>query len=93
MTQHPSLRVSSVGRRHRNVLKRYERIQKLQETGAWHGRESVYGLPKVKSMKIKVKKGKSEKAEEGAQAQPQAAAPAQAQAAKPTQEKQKEKGK
>ena len=80
MSQHTSLKVSSVGARHRNVLKRHERIKKLQEMEKWQDRKSVLGLPKVKSMKIKVRKVKPEKAAEekpeGAQAQaPAAAAP------------------
>ncbi len=58
MSQHPSLRVDSVGVKHRNVLKRFERIKKLQEQSKWQDRSSIFGLPKVKSMKIKVKKSK-----------------------------------
>ena len=61
MSQHASLKVSSVGVKHRNVLKRHERIKKLQENEKWQERTSVLGLPKVKSMKIKVRKAKSEK--------------------------------
>lgn len=64
MSQHPTLRVDSVGAKHRNVLKRYERIQKLQEENKWLDRPSAFNLPKVKSMKIKVKKTKE--AAEGA---------------------------
>ena len=62
MSQHTSLKVSSVGKKHRNVLKRYERIKRMQETEKWAERKSVYGLPKIKSMKIKVRKAKAEKA-------------------------------
>lgn len=58
MSQHPTLRVDSVGAKHRNVLKRYERIQKLQEQNKWLDRPSAFNLPKVKSMKVKVKKTK-----------------------------------
>ena len=58
MSQHPSLRVDSVGAKHRNVLKRYERIKKMQDNSKWNDRESVYNLPKIKSLKIKVKKTK-----------------------------------
>lgn len=66
MSQHPSLREDSVGAKHRNVLKRFERIKKLQEQNKWPDQMSVFGLPKVKSMKIKVKKVKEPKAEEAA---------------------------
>ena len=77
MSQHPSLRSDSVGAKHRNVLKRFERVKKLQETGRWSDRATAYNLPKVKSMKVKMKKVKEAKegAAEGAAA-PGAAAPA-----------------
>lgn len=77
MSQHPSLRSDSVGAKHRNVLKRFERVKKLQETGKWSDRTTAYNLPKVKSMKIKIKKVKEAKegAAEGAAA-PGTAAPA-----------------
>ena len=73
MSQHPSLRVDSVGAKHSNVLKRFERIKKLQAQDKWKDQQSVYGLPKVKSLKIKVKKA--------------AATPAAAEGAAPTPEK------
>lgn len=64
MSQHSSLKSSSVDKKHRNVLKRYERIRLLKEGEKWNDRETVYKLPKVKLIKLKVKKTK-EKAEEG----------------------------
>ena len=80
MSQHTSLKVSSVGAKHRNVLKRHERIKKLQEIEKWQDRKSVLGLPKVKSLKIKVRKAKADKATEeqapGTQAQAPGTAPA-----------------
>jgi len=63
MSQHPSLRVSSVGTKHRNVLKRHEKIKKLQEEDKWQENPSAFRLPKVKSVKIKVKKTKTEAVE------------------------------
>ena len=63
MSQHPSLREDSVGAKHRNVLKRFERVNKLQETNKWGSKNSAFGLPKVKSIKIKVKKTKETPAE------------------------------
>ncbi len=82
MSQHPSLRVDSVGVKHRNVLKRLERIKKMQDEHKWKDRKSIFGLPKVKSIKIKVKKVKEEKeAVEGAA--PAAGAAAAAPAAAP----------
>ena len=86
MSQHSSLKVSSVGAKHRNVLKRYERIKKLHGTEETPNEvRSAFKLPKLKSLKIKVKKTKADKAAvagEAGAATPAAAAPA-AQAAKP----------
>lgn len=59
MSIHPSLRPSK-GRGHRSVFKRFERIKMLADKDKWKEEESVFGLPKVKSVKIKVKKEKSE---------------------------------
>ena len=47
--------------RQRNVLTRPERIKHLQDEGLWDEKKSVYGLPKVKIIKIK-KKAKVKKA-------------------------------
>ncbi len=63
MSQHSSLRIDPTRTKHRNVLKRHERIHRLQEMEKWNDRQSVLGLPKVKSLKIKMKKVKSEKTE------------------------------
>ena len=46
--------------RPRNVFTRVERIKILKEEGKWEPTMSVFGIPKVKSVKIK-RKGKSEK--------------------------------
>lgn len=82
MSQHSSLRIDKVGSRHRNVLKRYERLKKLKADERWQDGKSVFGLPKVKSQKIKAKKTKAapEKAEgaEGAAAAPAAGAKTEA---------------
>ena len=66
MSQHTSLKVSSVGAKHRNVLKRHERIKKMKEMEKWDDRKTALGLPKIKSQKIKVRKTKAEKTEEKA---------------------------
>jgi small basic protein (TIGR04137 family) len=49
--------------RQRNVLTRPERIKYLTDEGLWDEKKSVYGLPKVKIMKVK-KKAKVKKAAE-----------------------------
>ena len=91
MSQHSSLKIDPTATRHRNVLKRHERIQRLMELEKWNDRASAFGLPKVKSMKIKVKKVKAEKAE-GAAATPAAgqATPAPGAAAPAPAEKKKQ---
>lgn len=79
--------------RPRNVFTRVERIKILKEEGRWEPTMSVFGIPKVKSVKIK-RKGKSEKkaakAEAAAEATP-AAAPAAGKAAAPAAGKEKAK--
>ena len=65
MSQHSSLKIDLTKVRHRNVLKRHERIHRLQEQEKWNDRASAFGLPKVKSMKVKMKKIKEEKAPAG----------------------------
>ena len=80
MSQHPSLRSADKDKKHRSVLKRYERISILKEKERWKNADSVYGLAKVKVTKFKVKKEKAAPAEEGAEgaAPVDGAAPAKA---------------
>jgi small basic protein (TIGR04137 family) len=86
MSQHPTLKIDSVGAKHRNVLSRLERIKRLQDDNKWHDRSSAFNLPKIKSLKVKVKKVKEVKAgaEAGATAGKPAAVAAPAAAAKST---------
>lgn len=53
--------------RSRSVFKRAERIKILETEGKWSEEKSVFGLPKLKSVRLK-KKAKAEKvpAKEGA---------------------------
>ena len=88
MSQHRSLRVDATRARHRNVLKRSERVHRLIELEKWNDRRSAFGLPKVKSLKIKVKKVKEPKAEAAAGAGPgQAVTPTAALAPSPEKKK------
>ena len=74
MSQHRSLKASISGKGHRNVLKRLERMKKLKEDERWdESRDSVFGLAKVRSIKVKAK-AKSAKAAE-AEAAGETAAP------------------
>ena len=79
-----SLRLKDALVRHRNVLTRAERIEKLKDQEKWEVGKSVLGLPKVGHRKAhtkKVAKAKEEGAEgavagaEGAPAAPGAATP------------------
>ncbi|MDP6439056.1 MAG: small basic protein [Candidatus Brocadiia bacterium] len=48
MSLHKSLKIKNQHTRARNVLKREERLEKLQEDERWSEGVSVYGLPKVR---------------------------------------------
>mgnify|MGYP001568690862 FL=1 len=74
MSQHPSLRSSDKDKKQRSVLKRYERIKMLQDKEKWdEKKDSVFGLPKVKVTRFKIKKEKAA-AVEGAETAEGAAA-------------------
>lgn len=81
MSIHKSLVLKSRLRRPRSVLSRAERLEALKESGRWKDGNSVFGLPKVRTILPKAKKKKKEKAAEGAAAAPAAGAPAAAGAA------------
>jgi small basic protein (TIGR04137 family) len=78
-----SLRRKNSLARTRNVLTRGERITQLKGEERWEDGRSPFGLPKVKVIKIIVKKAKKkeEKAAEGEGAEGAAAAAAPAAAA------------
>ncbi len=91
-----SLRRKNTLVRSRNVLTRGERIKVLQDEERWQEGRSPYNLPKVRVVKIVVKKAKKVKEEEGAAAEVEAAAegaaaPAAAAEAKPAAKKGGEK--
>lgn len=62
-----SLKVKSGAIQNRNVLTRAERIEKLKEQERWQEGGSILGLPKVRVVKLALKKKKKAKAEEGAE--------------------------
>ena len=66
MSIHPSLAISEQDKKQRSVLKRSERIRLMQEKGSWKEGDNVYGLPKIKTLRIKIKKEKAEKTAETA---------------------------
>jgi small basic protein (TIGR04137 family) len=73
MSIHPSLRAPDKTKKQRSVLKRTERLKTMLERGDWKEGEDIFGLPKIKTLRIRVKKDKAEKVETAAEG---AAAPA-----------------
>lgn len=69
MSMHRSLKTAGGLIRHRNVLTRTERLEKLEEEKRWTEEESILGLPKVRSLKVVGKKKKKKKDEEGEEAE------------------------
>ena len=59
-----SLKIGNALKRHRNVLSRAERLEKLTEDGRWDDAQDVTGLPKVGHRKVGVAKKKKKKEDE-----------------------------
>jgi small basic protein (TIGR04137 family) len=67
MSVDPSLKIKGALIRHRNVLTRAERIEKLKEEERWSEGDSLFGLPKVAHRKSHAgRKGGEEPAKEAA---------------------------
>jgi len=66
MSQHSSLKFGKKAKQHRSVLTRAEKIKKLKEEDKWQEGNSVFGLPKVKMLRFKIKKEKAAPAAEEA---------------------------
>ena len=79
MSIHPSLGKAGRNTKQRSVLKRSERLRMMSEKELWKEGDDVYGLPKIKTVRIKIKKEKVEKA---AEATAEGAAPVAAEAGK-----------
>jgi small basic protein (TIGR04137 family) len=80
-----SLKIKGALKRHRNVLTRAERIEKLIEEERWSEEDSLLGLPKVAHRKSHA--GRKEKAAEEKEAATEVVAGAEAEATE-TEEKQ-----
>jgi small basic protein (TIGR04137 family) len=63
MSIHPSLALKDKDKKARSVMKRGERIRMMMEKGQWKEGDDVYKLPKIKTIRIKIKKEKAEKTE------------------------------
>ena len=64
MSIHRSLAAGDKLKRHKNVLTREERIQRLLNEGRWEEGNSIFALPKVGNIKRVSKKKKKAKEEE-----------------------------
>lgn len=83
MTIDKSLKIKAGAIQNRNVLTRGERLLRLKETERWQQGDKVLGLPKVRVIKVSLKKKKKVKGpEEGAEAEKPAAAATDKAAAK-----------
>jgi small basic protein (TIGR04137 family) len=76
MSIHPSLSSSEKDKKQRSVLKRTERLRTMMGKGQWKEGDEVYGLPKIKTIRIKIKKEKAVEKVEAAAAGTEGAAPA-----------------
>ena len=78
MSIHPSLGAAVKGKQQKSVLKRAERIKHMMAKGLWKEDSKAFGMPKIKAVRIKIKKEKAAEktAEEGAVATAPAAASA-----------------
>ena len=59
----------------RNVMKRHERVRHLMAQGVWVDGRSVFGLPKIKQVKMKARKAAAKEKEETSGTTPSAVAP------------------
>lgn len=66
MTIHKSLVTRGKLAQHRNVLTRAERVKFLLEDERWKDGDSIFGLPKVRHIKMKARKKTKKVAEEAA---------------------------
>lgn len=66
MTIHKSLLPPDRFKGKRNVLSRVERIGRLKKEGRWKEGDSVFGISKVKVVRLKARKKKEEKPAEEA---------------------------
>lgn len=67
MTIDKSLKIKAGSAKTRNVLTRPERLAKLVDDDRWKEGDPVYGIPKVRVVKISMKKKKKVKKEDDAE--------------------------
>ena len=59
MSIHPSLSSSAKAKKTRSVLKRAERLKILMDKDSWKEGQSIFALPKIKTIRLKIKKEKA----------------------------------
>ncbi len=59
MSIHPSLNISEKDKKTRSVLKRAERLKILMDKDEWEEGQNIFALPKIKILRIKIKKEKA----------------------------------
>ena len=59
MSIHPSLGAAVKGKQQKSVLKRTERIKYMMNKGLWKEDSKVFGMPKIKAFRLKIKKEKA----------------------------------
>ena len=64
MTIDKSLKIKAGSAKTRNVYTRAERIEKLKDMEKFNDGDKIYGLPKVRVLKISLKKKKKAKKED-----------------------------
>ena len=69
MSIHPSLSSSAKTKKTRSVLKRAERLKILMDKDSWQEGQSIFALPKIKTLRIKIKKEKAAAAETAVEAE------------------------
>ena len=82
MSLHKTLKSKSALVRHRNVLSRAERIEKLKEEERWEDGTAPFGLPKIAHRKVAVG-GKEKKAKTAEEATPGEEKPAEGSSSPP----------
>jgi len=59
MSIHPSLGAAVKGKQQKSVLKRTERIKHMMNKGLWKEDSKIFGMPKIKAFRLKIKKEKA----------------------------------
>lgn len=59
MSIHPSLKSLEKSKKQRSVLKRTERLRTMLQKEQWRPGDEIYGLPKIKTVRIKIRKEKA----------------------------------